>query len=275
MVETYPYVFEFTLSGGVFVVDLSRNLITLKLEDREYEFPFPANPHNFCVVLGGILYGKNVSRKQFFFTGRPGERRMIEVRGILYEKRRDEENRSEPQEENQEQRIETEKPEAESKEQAEAPRTERKGKENSEEEQQNPQKKRRTRVILTFIDETSGFKRSFLLNIFNVYALWELFRLQDKVVSVENLVFERREGNVFIQGIPIPFQKAKALFYALDVFLRTGRVPAINQDWEYGRIMLWNAKKRMDFFKRSEGLLVPSGVVKLSTDNALRIMSVL
>ena len=95
------------------------------------------------------------------------------------------------------------------------------------------------------------------------------------MVSVDDIVFEKREGNVFIQGIPLPFQEAKVLFYALDLYLRTGHLPAINQDWEYGKLMLWNTKKRIDFFKRDGELLIPGGVINVNTDNALRIMSVL
>jgi len=96
---------------------------------------------------------------------------------------------------------------------------------------------------LIFIDETTNFKKTYLFIIYNLYALWELFRLQDKVVSVGDLVWERRKGSVLLQGVFVPFQKAKALFFALDQYLRTGEIPSINQDWEYGRIVLWSSKK--------------------------------
>jgi len=210
---------------GSIVFDFAENKIRLRLVEGEKEFPMPVNLHNFCVVIGGIIYGTNVARKQVFFTGKKGERKVIDLRGLFYEKR------------------------------------------------ENGQKY--PRAVLNFIDETANFKKTFLFNIFNLYALWELFRLQDKVVSVEDLVWERREGNVFLQGVFVPFQKAKALFFALDQYLRTGEIPSVNQDWEYGRIMLWASKKRLDFFKRSGDALIPSGVIELNQDTALRIMSVL
>ena len=247
MVEVYPHVFEFTVADGTILFDFSEGKVVLRLEE-EREFPSPVNLHNFCVVMGGILYGKNVSRKQVFFTGKPGERKVIELRGLLYEKKKQQEQSTEDNGAGQQQEQNGQSPE---------------------------EPRKRPRALMTFIDEPANFKRTFLFNIFNLYALWELFRMQDKVVSVDDLVIERREGSVLIQGIPLPFQKAKSIFYALDLYLRTGQVPAINQDWEYGRIMLWNTKKRMDFFRRNGDVLVPSGVVKLNPDNALRIMSVL
>jgi len=206
MVETYPYVFEFTVAGGLVVFDFSQNRVLLRLEDEEREFPAPVNLHNFCVVMGGILYEKSVARKQVFIAGKPGERKVMELRGIIYEK------------------VKRNRPDGEDPERREQSRDQ--GGDGQVEEQ--PLRKR-PRAVLTFIDETANFKRSFLLNIFNLYALWELFRMQDKVVSAGDLVFERREGNVFIQGIPLPFQKAKATFHALDTFLKTGSIPAINQ----------------------------------------------
>ncbi len=233
MVETYPYVFEFTVSGGCVIFDFGEGKVILKAGEEEKEFPAPTNLHNFCVVMGGILYQKNVTRKQVFFVGPPGSRKVIELRGILYKKEKEE----------------------------------KEGDQNGS--------RQRPRAIITFIDESEGFKRSFMFNIFNIYALWELFRMQDKVVSVDDLVFERREGNLFVQGIPVPFQKAKAIFHALDEYLRNGKLPAINQDWEYGRIMLWTEKGRMDLFKKNGGNLIPYGVVRMNPDNALRIMSVL
>ncbi len=245
MVEVYPHVFEFTVAKGSILFDFAQEKVVLKLDEGEREFPAPVNLHNFCVVAGGILYRKNITRKQVFFTGKPGERKVIEIRGSLYRKRKEEEQKEEQQESQEEQ------------------------------EQRDRQEGLRPRAFITFIDETENFKRTFLLNIFNLYALWELLRIQDKVVSVDDLVFERREGSVVIQGVPLPFQKAKALFYALDLYLRTGQVPAVNQDWEYGKLMLWNSKKRLDFFKRNGEVLVPSGVVGINADNALRIMSVL
>ncbi len=248
MVEVYPHVFEFTVADGSILFDFSEGKVVLRLKEEEKEFPSPVNLHNFCVVMGGILYGRNVSRKQVFFTGKPGERKVIELRGLLYEKRRPQEQKQDGEETQREQ---------------------------EQDGQQTEEPRKRPRALMTFIDEPEGFKRTFLFNVFNLYALWELFRMQDKVVSVDDLVIERREGSVLIQGIPLPFQKAKSIFYALDLYLRTGQIPAINQDWEYGRIMLWNTKKRMDFFKKNGDVLVPSGVVKLNPDNALRIMSVL
>ncbi|HHJ63315.1 MAG TPA: hypothetical protein ENJ61_00245 [Aquifex aeolicus] len=245
MVEVYPHVFEFTVARGSILFDFSQERVVLRLDEgEEKEFPAPVNLHNFCVVAGGILYRKAIVRKQVFFTGKPGERKVIEIRGSLYRKRKEEEQKEEQEfQEGQEQR--------------------------------NRQEGVWPRAFITFIDETENFKRTFLLNIFNLYALWELFRVQDKVVSVDDLVFERKEGSVFIQGVPLPFQKAKALFYALDLYLRTGQIPGINQDWEYGKLMLWNSKKRLDFFKKNGNVLVPSGVVGINADNALRIMSVL
>ena len=259
MVETYPYVFEFTVAHGLIVFDFPQNKILLRLEDGEREFPAPVNLHNFCVVMGGILYGKKVSRKQVFFTGKPGERKVIELRGFLYEKMKKEGQSQEvgnAEEEKQGEEI-------------------TQNGENPNGNNPEPEFRKRPRALITFIDEPENFKRTFLFNVFNLYALWELFRLQNKVVSVDDLVFERRDGNVLVQGVPLPFQKAKALFYALDLYLRTGQVPAVNQDWEYGRLMLWNTKKRMDFFRKNGEVFIPSGVIRMSADNALRIMSVL
>jgi len=236
MNDVYPRVFVFTAKGGIITFDFESGKVVLKL-DKGYEFPAPMNLHNFCVVLGGILYGKNVGRKQVFFAGKPGERKVIELRGILYERKKEEE-----EEENQ---------------------------------PDNGQTVRMPRALLTFIDEPGSFKKTFMLNIYNVYALWELFRAQDKVVSVDDLVFERREGNVFIQGVPLPFQKAKSVFYALDRYLREGYLPGINQEWEYGKLMLWRTKKRIDFFKKNGETLIPSGVIRVNPDNAFRLMSVL
>ena len=228
MVEAYPHVFEFTVVDGSIVFDFAENKIRLRLVEGEKEFPMPVNLHNFCVVIGGIIYGTNVERKQVFFTGKKGERKVIDLRGFFYEKRNG------------------------------------KG-----ESQKYP------RAVLIFIDETTNFKKTYLFNIYNLYALWELFRLQDKVVSVGDLVWERRKGSVLLQGVFVPFQKAKALFFALDQYLRTGEIPSVNQEWEYGKIMLWSSKKRLDFFRRSGEALIPSGVIELNQDTALRIMSVL
>lgn len=241
MVEVYPHVFEFTVAKGSILFDFSQDRVVLRMEEGEKEFPAPVNLHNFCVVIGGILYRKNITRKQVFFTGKPGERKVIEIRGSLYRKKKEDHQQ------------ETE----------------------NQEEQDQKQERVWPRALITFIDETENFKRTFLFNIFNLYALWELFRIQDKVVSVGDLVFERKEGNVFIQGVSLPFQKAKALFFALDVYLREGSLPGINQDWEYGRLMLWSSKERLDFFRKNGEVLIPSGVIRINADNALRIMSVL
>lgn len=229
MVEAYPHVFEFTLVRGQMLFDFAQGKVVLKTDKGvEKEFPAPVNLHNFCVVIGGILYGKNITRKQFFFVGKPGERRVIEIRGVIYKK-----------------------------------------------EIGEGKKVERPRIFVTFIDEKDNFKETFVLNIFNAYSLWEMFRAQDKVVSVDDMVFEKREGHTFIQNVPLPYQKAKSLFYALDTYLRENSLPAVNQEWEYGRLMLWSEKKRMDFFRRAGEEYIPSGVIKLNSDNALRIMSVL
>jgi len=237
VVEVYPHVFEFTVVDGSIVFNFPEGIIKLRLPEGEKEFPIPANLHNFCVVIGGIIYGTNVTRKQVFFTGRPGERKVIDLRGFYYEKKINENK--------------------------------------GQDEEEGENKRTYPRAILIFIDEPTNFKKSFLFNIYNLYALWELFRMQDKVVSVDDLVWERREGNVFLQGIPVPFQKAKALFFALDQYLRTGQVPSVNQVWEYGKLILSAPKKRLDFFRKSGNVLIPSGVININPDNALRIMSVL
>jgi len=83
VVEVYTQVFEFTTVDGSIVFDFAENKIRLRLLEGEKEFPMPVTLHNFCVVIGGIIYGTNVERKQVFFAGKKGERKVIDLRGFF------------------------------------------------------------------------------------------------------------------------------------------------------------------------------------------------
>jgi len=240
MREVLPDVYEFTTARGSVLFDSSSSTIAVFEDGVERVFPYPVNIHAFCVVIGGLLYGREVGRKALFKIGKPGERKVMELRLIPVRKKVGVSGSGD----------------------------------NDGAVSENGKAEYRG-ALLTFIDEKEGFKRSVMFNRPNLYALWEMFRAQDKVVGIGDFVFEKKEGSVFLQGVYVPYQKVKSSFYILDRYLRTGSIPGVNQEWEYGKLMFWNRKKRVDFFRKVGETLIPAGALRLSFEDALRMLSVL
>jgi len=133
---------------------------------------------------------------------------------------------------------------------------------------------RKKGIFLSFLDEESNFKKKYFLNLTNVYALWEILREADKYVPVEEVVFEKRNSKVFVNGIEIPDAKARAIFFALDKFLREDDLPPIYQDWEKATVYFFASSKIMEIRDKT-GFPRVLGRIKLIPANVYRILSVL
>ena len=247
-------VFRFIFPNLDMVFDLEQEKIILKEGGETREFFLPMNAHNFYVVGGSVLFGKPVPGKAKFKAGRPGESQVIEIRAFS------------PKDKKQS------KPSGESGEGKEE-------EENTASATANGDAKKADKAIMVFIDEKGSYKRSVLLNKANLYALLEVFRQQDKVVPLDGgeVVFEKRDGQTMIQGNLVPFQKAKALYYLLDNYLRTGKLPPVHQEWDGLKIVIVPSKKRkrIEVFKKRGDNFIPAGTTRINPENALRIMSAL
>jgi len=98
----------------------------------------------------------------------------------------------------------------------------------------------------------------FSFNRANLYAFLKMLEEQDKMIPVENTVWEKNEGKVFVNRIEIPFQKAKATKFALKEILRGNKIPHLVQEWENGRLRI--AGKKLEVFK-AEGRRI--GIINL------------
>lgn len=97
----------------------------------------------------------------------------------------------------------------------------------------------------------------------------DYLRDRTKGVGVEELVLVKVDGKVYAGEIVLSKESAKRLFYFFEDSLRTLK----------GLILLPEARVVVDrkvlFFKRTDRGFVPSGSVKATHENILRLMSVL
>lgn len=244
--ESVPILYEYQFRGGKIFFDFGKSVISL---DDGKEFAVPPNLHNFCVVLGGLLYAKeDAPMKAVSVYGKPGSERKEVVLRRLRPKKAKEENTQAEVSANTDGGVQVESKIV------------------------TKTKKKVERAILRF--SSQDYERTFLIGPPDALALWGMLRKKDKSVGVDDLIFERRDDTVFVQGIPIFYQKAMNLFFVLDLYLRKGELLPFRLEWELGRIDIHSTKKRLGFFRKAGAEYLPAGIVRLNTENILRIMSV-
>jgi len=254
MIETAGASYTFTVRGEKVVIDYEREVISLPDEGKE--FAVPHNLYNFCVVLGSIIYPvRDVTTKTIFVTGKPNERKHILLKKLGA-------------------RLGTEQQEDVSS-NGTGEKKNTKEKEKKEATAVKEESRRVEKGLLKFTLEAEGYEKIFILLPHDAFAFWELFRKKDKTVGVDDLVLEKRDGFVFVSGIPVHYQKTRNLFYVLDHFLRTGQILTVRLEWDFGRIDVLEKKRRIGVYKKAGEDYIPAGVVRLTPENALRIMSVL
>ncbi|WP_461829986.1 hypothetical protein [Aquifex sp.] len=104
----------------------------------------------------------------------------------------------------------------------------------------------------------------FSFNRANLYAFLKMLEEREKIVPVENTVWEKREGKVFVNRVEVPFQKAKALRYALKEILRKKEIPRLVQEWEEGRLTLHKNKLEVQVNGKTLGRINLSDVGNIS-----------
>jgi len=95
----------------------------------------------------------------------------------------------------------------------------------------------------------------FLFNRPNLYAFLQMIKSVDKVVSVRDIVWERINGELYVNRLHVPFQKVKVLEWVLMEGLKEGRYPSIRQEWSGGSMSIRG--NRLSFFRNREGKQVP------------------
>ena len=104
----------------------------------------------------------------------------------------------------------------------------------------------------------------FSFNRANLYAFMKMLEEREKLIPVENTVWEKREGKVFVNRTEVPFQKAKALRYALKEVLRKREIPRLVQEWEEGRLTLYRNRLEVQVNGKTLGRINLSDVGNIS-----------
>ena len=104
-------------------------------------------------------------------------------------------------------------------------------------------------AFLLAYDTKNKTSSAFVFNKANLYAFLQMIKERDKVVPVRESVWEKRDGELFVNRLPVPFQPRKALEWILLDGIREGRYPRINLTWEEGVIRIGG--RRLSLFRRN------------------------
>lgn len=97
----------------------------------------------------------------------------------------------------------------------------------------------------------------------------DYLRQRTKGVGVEELVFAKVDGRVYLGDLAFSKESSLRLFYFFEENLKSLKGSILLPE---GRVLI---DKRIFFFRRAEKGFVPVGSVKANVENLLRIMSVL
>ena len=134
--------------------------------------------------------------------------------------------------------------------------------------------KRSEKAQLLYRDTEFLESYGFSLNTLRLKAFLDMLASLDKVVAVSRtkesipLVAEKRKGEVFLEGLKIPYTGVSIIFENLKNFVLTGKAYNITQDLEGGRCRFRN--NTIEILDSSGNLLKRE---KLNTEVALKLMS--
>ncbi len=126
-------------------------------------------------------------------------------------------------------------------------------------------------AFLLAYDTKNEMSSAFVFNRASLYAFLQMIKVQDKIVSAGETVWEKSGGDVYLNRLLIPFQKAKALEWTLFEGLREGKYPLLTQVWDEGVLRIRG--RRLEVIRKREDREQP--FVSLSLKNPIDVMRIL
>ena len=128
--------------------------------------------------------------------------------------------------------------------------------------------------FLLATDNRKKASSAFMFNKPNLYAFLLMLKERDKIVPVQDSVWEKQEGRTFVNKIEIPFQKAKALEWSLWQKLYSPISFSFTYEWENGRIHV--LKRTLIVEKKRKEKFITLTEIDISNEiNIARILSCL